>query len=152
MKTILRRTATSILLILTFSLLTGQSVWSMPPPPPNPVLIFMSQEPFTTGGTNFIRYNYAVFNFADIPNSLFTAAPNLPPCGLNKNSARSWVDIFDQSGKRLNGFCALGKSDDMNGIWFALKEGELPPSWVFIEINDRQTNTKFKSNLAETTM
>jgi len=27
----------------------------------------------------------------------------------------------------------------------------VPPSWVYIELNDRQTNTKYKSNLAETT-
>jgi len=29
---------------------------------------------------------------------------------------------------------------------------EVPPSWVYIEMTDRKTNTKYKSNLAETTM
>jgi hypothetical protein len=33
-----------------------------------------------------------------------------------------------------------------------MEEGVLPPSWVYVEINDRQTNTKYKSNLAETVM
>jgi hypothetical protein len=28
----------------------------------------------------------------------------------------------------------------------------VPPSWVYIEMKDRKTNTKYKSNLAETTM
>jgi hypothetical protein len=149
MKSILRRTAIGFLSILIFSTLTAISVSAITP---NPVLIFMGQEPFSNGGTNFIRYNYGVFNSADIPNDLFTAAPALPPCGKNKNSSRSWVDLFDQSGKRLFGFCSLGNNKDLNTIWFALKEDELPPSWIFIEINDRQTNTKFKSNLAETTM
>jgi hypothetical protein len=33
-----------------------------------------------------------------------------------------------------------------------LEEGVIPPSYVYIELNDRQTNTKYKSNLADTTL
>lgn len=149
MKTILRPTAAVFLALLIFSTLAPVSVRAVTP---NPVLIFMGQEPFSTGGTNFIRYRYGVFNFADIPNELFAAAPALPACGNNTNASRSWVDLFDQRGKRLNGFCALGRNTDLNIIWFAIPEGEIPPSWIYIEINDRQTSTKYKSNLAETTM
>jgi hypothetical protein len=83
---------------------------------------------------------------------MFAAAPSLPPCGKNANSSRTWVDIYDQSGKRLYGFCALGKSSDLNQLWFGLEEGVVPPSWVYIELNDRSTNTKYKSNLAETSL
>jgi hypothetical protein len=82
---------------------------------------------------------------------MFAPAPALPPCGKNTRSSRTWVDIFDQSGKRLYGFCALGKSADLAGIWFALEEDVIPPSWIYIEMNDRETNTKYKSNLADTT-
>lgn len=149
MRSILQRTAVSLFAVLVFSALASTNASAITP---NPVLIFLGQEPVTISGTNYIRYSYGVFNSADITNDLFTAAPALPPCGNNHNSSRSWVNLFDQSGKRLNGFCALGKSSDMNGIWFALKEGEVPPSWIYIEIDDRQTNTKYKSNLAETTM
>jgi hypothetical protein len=74
----------------------------------------------------------------------------LPPCGKNTKAARTWVDFYDQSGKRLNGFCALSKPADLSGIWFAVEVGTTPPSWVYIELNDRQTNTKYKSNLADT--
>lgn len=149
MKTILRPTAAAFLTLLIFSTFAPVGVHAVTP---NPVLIFMGQEPFSTGGTNFIRYRYGVFNSLDIPNDLFAAAPALPPCGNNTNASRSWVDLFDQRGKRLNGFCALGNSNSLNGIWFAVPEGEIPPSWIYIEINDRQTSTKYKSNLAETTM
>jgi hypothetical protein len=83
---------------------------------------------------------------------MFSAAPALPPCGANTNASRSWVDLYDQRGKRLNGFCALGKNSDLNIIWFGLPVDEIPPSWIYIEVTDRQTNTKYKSNLAETTM
>jgi hypothetical protein len=51
----------------------------------------------------------------------------------------------------LNAFCALGKSADLGKIWFALDSTAVPPSWVYIELTDRQTNAKYKSNLAETT-
>jgi hypothetical protein len=149
MKTILRPTAAAFLALLIFSTFAPVSVSAVTP---NPILVFMGQEPFTTGGTNFIRYRYSVDNLFAYPNDMFAAAPSLPPCGTNTNASRSWVDLFDQRGKRLNGFCALGNRDNLNGIWFALPEGEVPPSWIYIQITDRQTETKYKSNLAETTM
>jgi hypothetical protein len=119
---------------------------------PNPVLYMTSTEFFTKSGKNYIQYNYDVLNKDEYPDTLFAAAPALPPCGKNTNSARTWIDFFDQSGRRLYGFCALGKAADMGKIWFALEEGVPPPSWVYIEMNDRQTNTKYKSNLADTTL
>jgi hypothetical protein len=122
------------------------------PPLPRPVLYMTSNEAYSVNGHNWIRYKYDVLNKKAYPDALFAAAPTLPPCGLNHGSARTWVDIFDQSGKRLYGFCALGKASDLGSIWFSLEEGALPPSWIYIEMTDRQTNTKYKSNLAETTI
>ena len=119
---------------------------------PNPVLEFLGQEQVETAGKSYVRYSFDVFNKDEYPAELFAAAPSLPPCGQNTKASRTWVDIYDQSGKRLNGFCALGKSADLERLWFVLGENELPPSWVYIEFTDRQTNTKYKSNLAETTL
>jgi hypothetical protein len=121
-------------------------------PIPNPVLYLTGTEFYSTGGKNFIRYNYDVLNKGAYPAAMFAASPSLPPCGLNANSSRSWVDFFDQSGKRLYGFCSLGDPANLGKIWFAMEEGVVPPSWIYVEINDRQTNTKYKSNLAETTL
>ena len=118
---------------------------------PNPVLAFKGQEYVDIEGKKKVRYHFEVVNKKDFPADMFAAAPDLPPCGANKNSSRTWVDIYDQNGKRLNGFCALGKPDDLSEIWFALDQEAVPPSWVYIELNDRKTNTKYKSNLAETT-
>jgi opacity protein-like surface antigen len=122
------------------------------PPLPNPVLYMTGFEEYKAGGKDYIRYNYAVFNSTSYPNTLFDPAPALPPCGANTKSSRTWVDIYDQRGKRIYGFCAFGKSDNLNSIWFGLPIDELPPSWIYIEMTDRQTGTKYKSNLAETTM
>ena len=142
----------SPLLSLVLIMLGATSVAPAPPPPiPNPVLYLMGLESFQTGGKTFIRYKYDVLNRADFPAELFAAAPALPPCGANTKASRTWVDFFDSRGKRLYGFCALGKPADLTGIWFAYEEGTIPPSYVYIKMNDRQTNTKYKSNLADTT-
>jgi hypothetical protein len=122
------------------------------PPTPNPVLYMTGTEAYQTGGKQWTRYKYDVLNKADYPAAMFAAAPALPPCGKNTNSSRTWVDIYDQRGKRLYGFCALGKPEDLGGIWFALEDGVVPPSYIYIEMTDRQTNTKYKSNLADTTL
>jgi hypothetical protein len=118
--------------------------------PSNPVLYLVGVENYTANGKNWVRHRFDVFNKSEYPAEMFAAAPDLPPCGLNKNSSRSWVDFFDATGKRLYGFCALGTPDDLSKIWFATEEGTLPPSWVYIVITDRRTNTQYKSNLAET--
>src|SRR6266550_2665997 len=147
---------TILMLLSTMFLITMASntaLRALPQPPlPNPVLYLISQEFYTANGKNWIRYSYDVLNKDQYPDQMFAAAPALPPCGLNTKSSRTWVDFFDSRGKRLYGFCALGKAADLNGIWFALEEGVVPPSYVYIEMNDRQTNTKYKSNLADTTL
>ena len=118
--------------------------------PPNPILYLTSQEYYSAGGKNWVRHRYDVFNKDQFPAEMFAASPNLPPCGANPNASRSWVGFFDSRGQRLYGFCALGAPADLGSIWFASEEGIVPPSWVYIEIHDRQTNQKYKSNLAET--
>jgi hypothetical protein len=138
----------SILLTVTIANNTAKAN----PVLPNPVLYLTGTETFSTGGKGFIRYKYDVLNKDSYPAELFAAAPALPPCGLNTNSSRTWVDIYDQRGKRLYGFCALGKPENLGSIWFALDVDEVPPSWIYIEMNDRQTSTKYKSNLAETSL
>jgi len=118
---------------------------------PDPVLYLKGLDYYSTRSGNFVRYEYDVLNKASYPPALFQAAPSLPPCGNNNNASRTWVDFFDKSGNRLYGFCALGSPNDLGSIWFALPEGQVPPSWVYIEMRDRQTNTLYRSNLAETT-
>ena len=120
---------------------------------PNPILYLTGMQPYTTAGGSFIRYSYDVLNKDQYPAALFAAAPTLPPCGNNTNSARTWVDFFEHpTGRRLYGFCALGNPSNLGSIWFASEEGTIPPSWVYVEITDRQTNQKYRSNLADTVL
>ena len=136
-----------LLLVLFVTERTGSSPQR---PLPNPVLYLTGIETHQEGPKQFIRYHYDVFNKDAYPADFFAPSPSLPPCGKNTKAARTWVDIYDQKGNRLNGFCALSKPADLSNIWFAVEVGTAPPSWVYIELTDRQTNTKYKSNLAET--
>jgi len=141
-----------LLPLFIFLFITERSGSAPQRPLPNPILYLTAVEPHQAGGKQFLRYKYDVFNKTSYPADFFAASPQLPPCGKNTKAARTWVDIYDQSGKRLNGFCALSKPADLGSIWFAIEEGTVPPSWVYIELTDRQTNTKYKSNLADTAM
>jgi hypothetical protein len=115
---------------------------------PNPVLQPSARLTYTENNKNWIRYEYEVTNRGSFPAELFAPAPDLPPCGINKNSSRSWLDFYDQNGTRLYGFCALAKPAELGKVWFAVEESAPRPTSVYIEIEDRKTKKKYKSNLA----
>jgi len=118
---------------------------------PNPIAILLAPAYFEQNGKQWTRYNLMVFNYEVYPNTMFAPAPNLPPCGQNTKASRTWVEIMDQGGKRLYGFCAVGTNTDLTKLWFALETDIIPPSWVYVVLNDRQTGKTYKSNLVETT-
>lgn len=144
------RKVAMLLAALFFMSLAPVGIATAQRPMPNPVLVLTGTEYFDTGGKHFTRYKYAVYNSSEYPKEMFAASPDLPPCGTNAKASRTWVDIYDQLGKRLYGFCALGNPNELDKIWFAMESDVIPPSWIYIELNDRKTATKYKSNLAET--
>jgi len=114
---------------------------------PVPIVKYVGQQNYMAGGQQFTRYNLAVVNYSVYPPALFAPAPNLPPCGLNTSSARTWVDIFQRGGQRLYGFCALRSPRDLLHLWFAKPAGQPHPHYVYVVLTDRLTNTKGQSNL-----
>ncbi|HEV2912065.1 MAG TPA: hypothetical protein VGX92_02005 [Pyrinomonadaceae bacterium] len=134
-----------LLLLATETLLAAQR------PLPNPIAVYLGPEFYQQDGKQWTRYKLAVFNLEEYPNELFAPAPNLPPCGQNTKAARTWVEITDGAGKRIYGFCALGSRDDLAKLWFAVETDTIPPSWVYVILNDRQTGKSYKSNAVETT-
>lgn len=141
-----------LLAVVTLILVLAAQGVASAPMIPNPIVYFLGPEYVTISGKQWIRYHYDVFNKDVYPDNMFAKSPKLPPCGNNTQAARTWVDVYDQSGKKLQGFCAFGSSSDLGKIWFALGEDVIPPSYIYIELNDRQTGTKYKSNLADTTL
>ena len=139
---------------LALGLLAGLGpAQSQTAPLPNPVLYMTSSEVYEAGGRTWVRHRYDVLNKDAYPADMFAPAPNLPPCGANANSSRTWVDFFDaRTERRLYGFCALGSPQNLGSLWFATEEGIVPPSYVYIVLTDRQTNTQYRSNPADTTL
>lgn len=113
---------------------------------PTPRLHALGHEHYSTAFGKFVRYRFDVLNYEAFAPDLFVASPALPPCGRNTNSARSWVDFFNSAGPRIYGFCAITSPAGLNSLWFAVPEGTAPPTGVYIELIDRLTNRRARSN------
>jgi len=115
-------------------------------------LIFDGREEYESNGERLVRYSFSVSDLS-ASNTGFTSEPLTVspalPCGPS-NSSRTEVDIYDQYGNRLNRLCDVINSDLTDQLWFDLEKDRTPPSWVFFELTDRQTNTVYRSHLVET--
>ena len=117
---------------------------------PVPLVVVTAAKNYQARGQQFTRYHLKVANWSEFPDELFEPAPYLPPCGLNKNSSRTWVDIYAENGTRLYGFCGFRSPTDLTRISFAVPEGRTPPARVYIVLNDRLRRITYKSNLVST--
>jgi hypothetical protein len=112
---------------------------------PTPRVAFVSKavEP------SFIRYTFTVTNRAMFSNVFFTPSPNLPPCGLNVNSSRTWLAIFNANGGAyIYGYCALTASSEMAKLTFAVPKASPQPKAFYITLDDRLCHQTKKSNVA----
>jgi len=124
--------------------------YSCYPDLPDPELIVTGREDcIGSDGQEYTMYWLAVTNWSEFPDELFEPSPDLPPCGLNTNASRTWVDIYDAADNtRLYGFCALSASQQLEDIWFAVPSGQAPPDYVYITLEDRRCEITYTSNLA----
>ncbi|MBD1869482.1 hypothetical protein H6F95_19705 [Cyanobacteria bacterium FACHB-471] len=113
---------------------------------PMPQLRVVRIENYEAGGQPWTRYCLSVDNYAAFPADLFAASPDLPPCGLNRNASRTWVNIHAEGGATLYGFCALGSPSNLKDLWFARPRGQQPPASVYITLVDRRNNITYASN------
>lgn len=113
---------------------------------PEPELVLDGSEVRSAGGGQFIQYDLSVANWTAYGSELFESRPDLPPCGLNANASRTWVEIFDAFGRRLYGFCALRSGSELNGIWFAVPVASEQPTGAYIELWDRALDIRVRSN------
>ena len=113
-----------------------------------PVVVAGGTESYDTAAGRFVRYRLPVVNWASYPAELFAAAPDLPPCGSNARSARTWVNIYESTtNRRIYGFCAFTVPQDLVSVWFAEREGTPPPSEVYVTLEDRREQRTYRSNV-----
>ena len=114
---------------------------------PPPAVEFTGSQDFSTAEGDFTRYKLKVSNSDQYPDSLFRRSSDLAPCGTNSESARTWVDIFDDAdNQRLYGFCASERAADLDSLWFATVRGAAPPDRVYIVLRDRRCGQTYSSN------
>jgi hypothetical protein len=111
---------------------------------PAPILALSGTDRYEANGTNWIRYGLTVQNNDQFPGDLFDHAPHLPPCGLNINSSRTWVHVYNNDHESFSVFCAL---DSLDSFWFAIQSNEAPPSSIYVELDDRECDQKYSSQL-----
>jgi hypothetical protein len=108
------------------------------------------QEVYSASGQSFMRYRYDVFNKNAYPAAMFAAAPDAA-------AVRQQYQLVAHLGRLLRCAPALASTasarsagpQDLGQIWFSRPEGDVPPSYVYIELIDRQTGTRYRSNLAD---
>ncbi|HEX5056154.1 MAG TPA: cadherin domain-containing protein [Gammaproteobacteria bacterium] len=118
---------------------------------PNPIIAWVAPVPYETYndafGNPYVRYRFEVTNRSDFPDEMFEASPGLPPCGLNTSSSRTWLYIYNgATNAYIYGFCALGISEMMGQVWFAVPVGGTPPPSIYITLTDRLTSEVYTSN------
>lgn len=131
---------------LCLLLLFAVSSTAAPPcdiPFPKPVVNYKGA---TLGVPGYFNIYFGVGNFAAYSNTLFAASPNLPPCGLNTTAARTWLEIYTNTGVRIYGYCALVQNTQMQKLSFPWKKGTPLPKGFFIRLRDRRCNKMVQSN------
>ncbi len=114
---------------------------------PAPQIAAGGTQQYSVSGKYYTRYRLVVLNRAEIPDYLFAPSSDLPPCGLNNNSSRTWVDLYDADTKaRLNGFCAFNDSENLAQLWFAIKDGNPAPKRVYVVLRDRRAGVDYTSS------
>ena len=101
----------------------------------------------STSNGDFNRFYLTVTNWQQFPDELFALSSDLPACGLNTNSSRSWIDIYDtNSNSRIYGFCGFTEAKDLTLLWFGVQQGLQPPQKVHVTMDDRRTGVRYCSN------
>jgi hypothetical protein len=117
---------------------------------PHPNLRIRDVEENNVNGTSSRKYRISVTNWDSYPAQLFNRAPDLPPCGLNRSSSRTWVSIYNAINQhRIYGFCSLTSPSDLNELWFYVGPDQAPPQAIYIVLEDRRQNLLYFSNTVQ---
>ena len=113
---------------------------------PTPKLRFVGVTEQVNNGVAVRGYEVRVVNREEFDNYLFISAPVLPPCGRNENASRTWVNIYDGSGRHLYGWCAIYANSELASLRFLIEASKPQPKKLFIDLFDRYENRTTRSN------
>ena len=104
---------------------------------PKPKFGFVRVSEQVNNGVAVRTYEVEVANRDKFDNDLFVPSPALPACGQNANASRTWLNIYDGDGIRLQGWCAINASGELAALKFNIPSADPQPRSLFIEFIDR---------------
>ena len=105
--------------------------------------------PRLTETAGAVHYQLFVRNWSVYADGLFAQSPDLPPCGLNSTSSRTWIEIHATGGVRLYGHCAIASAAGLqNQLSVPIPRSFPAPTGIFIEMIDRRCDRNVFSNVA----
>ena len=104
------------------------------PPFPTPKVQYLGMIPEPQAN----RYFFTVTNYGDYSDALFVKSPALPPCGLNTEASRTWLNIYRANNVRIYGYCAFHDNSRMANVSFAVKKTDPQPRAFYIRLTDRK--------------
>ncbi len=115
------------------------------PDMPNPVLSVSKLGETST----YVEYLLTITNLDQIPPDLFAPATDLAPCGLNRSSSRTWVDIRSDVPGIGYSYCGLRWDSFLYFTMSAPKSGA-QPAYFYMIWTDRRCNRVYRTNYAPT--
>jgi hypothetical protein len=112
---------------------------------PKPELRFVRTEDDTVNGRPIRRYTIEITNSSEFSDELFAASPDLPPCGLNADSSRTWINIYGD-GKRIYGWCGIHSNGELSSLKFNVLADTTQPTEFFVDFVDRRIGKIVESN------
>ncbi len=112
---------------------------------PPPSLIFLGTESSTSAEGSFVRYRMRVSNRDDYPDELFEKMPHFDQEGIFFPTSRTWLDIYADD-RRVLSSAALKRAENLNTIWFEIRQGDPIPAVAQVVLRDRKTNKSYESN------
>jgi len=134
------------LTIAAIFLLTVSAVVTVGQEMPKPELRFVRVEDHTTNGNRVRTYTIEITNSSEFSDELFAASPDLPPCGKNENSSRTWINIYGNGGKRIYGWCGIHSNSELSLLKFNVFADATPPTEFFVDFVDRRKGKIVESN------
>ncbi len=113
---------------------------------PKPQIRLVGVTDTVNNGYAMKTYEVEIVNRADYSNQLFQESPALPPCGKNPNAARTWVNIYNERGGRVYGWCAIKENGELASLRFNIAEAAPQPKKLFIDLVDRFEGRVLRSN------
>lgn len=114
---------------------------------PRPQVKFLGTEKIEQNGRAATAYRFEIVNRKDFDDELFFPAPVLGPCGKNTSPSRTWVNIYNESGRRLYGYCAIKTNAELVTLGFIIPDGSPAPVKILVEFVDRAAGMVSRSKM-----